>query len=295
MICGGNIQSTRKFRHSLSQCVVSLSLNICSSGVFGVEVKSVSVMEGDSVTLNISGTDIQKDDQIMWRFGQILIAQINRKINKSTVHNDSADGRFRDRLKLNNETGSLIITNIRTTHSGEYKVYSKRSQTRLNIFNLTVYARLPVPVISRDCASSSPSSSSSSSQQNCSSSSSSSSSSQQNCSSSSSSSSSSLSSYCSLLCSVVNVSDVTLSWYKGNSLLSSISVSDLSRSLSLNLEVEYQDKNTYSCVINNPIRNQTTHLDISEVCQTYPGWTVVILAFDLIVLIFHVAFVAESD
>uniref|UniRef100_A0A8C2C9R2 Ig-like domain-containing protein n=1 Tax=Cyprinus carpio TaxID=7962 RepID=A0A8C2C9R2_CYPCA len=270
-------------------CFCSWSL----AGVFGVEVKSVSVMEGDSVTLNISGTDIQKDDQIIWKFGQILIAQINRKINKSTVH--SADGRFRDRLKLNNETGSLIITNIRTTHSGEYKVYSKRSQTRLNIFNLTVYARLPVPVISRDCASSSPSSSSSSSQQNCSSSSSSSSSSQQNCSSSSSSSSSSLSSYCSLLCSVVNVSDVTLSWYKGNSLLSSISVSDLSRSLSLNLEVEYQDKNTYSCVINNPIRNQTTHLDISEVCQTYPGWTVVILAFDLIVLIFHVAFVAESD
>uniref|UniRef100_A0A8C2C4Z9 Ig-like domain-containing protein n=1 Tax=Cyprinus carpio TaxID=7962 RepID=A0A8C2C4Z9_CYPCA len=129
-------------------------------------------------------------------------------------------------------------------------------------FNISLIARLPVPVISRDCASSSPSSSSSSSQQNC---------------SSSSSSSSSLSSYCSLLCSVVNVSDVTLSWYKGNSLLSSISVSDLSRSLSLNLEVEYQDKNTYSCVINNPIRNQTTHLDISEVCQTYPEHSLIVL------------------
>uniref|UniRef100_A0A8C2EC67 Ig-like domain-containing protein n=1 Tax=Cyprinus carpio TaxID=7962 RepID=A0A8C2EC67_CYPCA len=183
------------------------------------------------------------NDEIQWQFGQMLIAEINIKNKKSTFYNDSAGGRFRDRLKLD-QTGSLIITNTRITDSGEYKVTSKRSGIPLNIFSLTVYAHLSVPVITRDFPQSS-----SSSQQNC-----------------------------SLLCSVVNVGHVTLSWYKGNSLLSSISESDLIISLSLPLEVKYQDKNSYSCVINNPIRNQTTHLNISELCQPCSGLSVIIFS-----------------
>ncbi|XP_052446741.1 SLAM family member 5 isoform X3 [Carassius gibelio] len=215
--------------------------------VFGVEdeVKSVSVMEGESVTLQTNVTELQKLDVITWTFGypETRLAQINKEEGTVSTYDDVLDGRFRDRLKLDNQTGSLIITNTRTTDSGNYTVNIKGTKATTYRFNLTVYARLSVPVIISNSS-------------QCSSSSSSSSSSQQNC---------------SLLCSVVNVGHVNLSWYKGNSLLSSISVSDLSISLSLPLEVEYQEKNSYSCVINNPITNQTTHLDISKLCQPCPG------------------------
>ncbi|XP_067271516.1 SLAM family member 9-like [Pseudorasbora parva] len=199
-------------------------------------LKSVSVMEGDSVTLNSDLTDID-DDLILWMFGanNTLIAEIDVLAGSITVYDDVPDGRFRDRLKLDNQTGSLTITHISTEHAGDYKLQTNRMRKS---FSLTVYAHLPVPVISSNSS---------------------------HCSSSSSSSSS-----CSLVCSssVLNVSHVTLSWFKGNSLLYSISVSDLSISLSLPLEVEYQDKNTYSCVLNNPISNQTRHPNITQLCHT---------------------------
>uniref|UniRef100_A0A8C1KJG0 Ig-like domain-containing protein n=1 Tax=Cyprinus carpio TaxID=7962 RepID=A0A8C1KJG0_CYPCA len=219
--------------------------------VFGdtVTVKSVSVLEGDSVTLHSGFTEMMDEDVILWRFGSenTLIAEINVMANSMTVYDDVLDERFRDRLKVDHQTGSLTITNTRTEHTGLYQLQSNSVRKS---FSLVVYASLPTPNITRNCSSSS-SSSSSSSQQNC-----------------------------SLLCSVVNVGHVTLSWYKGNSLLSSISVSDLSISLSLPLEVEYQDKNSYSCVLNNPISNQSTHLDITQLCHTCAGAFAIIYGVD---------------
>uniref|UniRef100_A0A8C1UGA6 Immunoglobulin domain-containing protein n=1 Tax=Cyprinus carpio TaxID=7962 RepID=A0A8C1UGA6_CYPCA len=110
--------------------------------LFGVDsVKSVSVTERESVSLNSDLTEIQRDDEITWKFNNIMIAKISGKDNTSRLYYDNADRRFRDRLKLD-QTGSLIITNTRTTHSGEYKVTGRRSETPLNIFSLTVYDEL---------------------------------------------------------------------------------------------------------------------------------------------------------
>ncbi|XP_039547195.1 SLAM family member 5-like [Pimephales promelas] len=238
-----------------------------TNGVFGDsdEVKSVSVSEGDSVSLN-TDVQVQRGDQILWTFGPQItkIAEIMRRDQMNLIF-VSNDGIFRDRLQMDNQTGSLIIRNIRSEHTGLYELIVISRGTSLKRFNVTVYAPLQIPVISSHSL---------------------------KCSSSSSSRSSV--SRCSLVCSAVNVSDVTLSWYKGMSVLSSISVSDLSISLSLPLDVEYQDKNTYSCVINNPVRNQTTHLDINTLCQpceeqsprSYFILVVVLLVFLAIIAVF---------
>ncbi|CAM4599665.1 unnamed protein product [Leuciscus chuanchicus] len=308
----------------------SLQINSERKRKFSVDiigsVTSVSVKEGESVTLNSHLIEIKGDSWILWMFGDenTLISEINKRTNRIAVYDDVLDGRFRDRLKLNNQTGSLTITDITTEHAGVYErrlprsisyvfltflfvdtveisvkegesltvnsnltekkdydwirwmfgdeniliaeinvkadritVYDDylgrfRDRLKLNnqtgsltITNITtehagdyklqIKTRLPVPVISRDCSSSSSSSS------------------------------------CSLVCSAVNVGHVTLSWYKGNSLLSSISVFYRHMSLSLPLEVEYQDKNSYICVLNNPISNQTQHLNITQLCHTCSG------------------------
>ncbi|CAM4599745.1 unnamed protein product [Leuciscus chuanchicus] len=337
-----------RFRDRLKLNIRSASLTIIKTGYYSLQINgvrkrkisidfygetSVSVKEGESVTLNSGVTDIKDYDLIEWKFRteddetdwwfKDLIAELNVTADRIAVYDDVLDGRFRDRLKLNNQTGSLTITNITTEHAGVYKNYQYihfdrsgyveisvkegesltvnsdlteikdydwirwmfgneniliaeinvkadritvyddylgrfRDRLKLNhqtgsltITNITtehagVYklqikstrefwlSETRLPVISRDCSSSSSSSSSS----------------------------------CSLVCSAVNVGHVTLSWYKGNSLLSSISVYDLSMSLSLPLEVEYQDKNSYICVLNNPISNQTQHLNITQLCHT---------------------------
>ncbi|XP_077081478.1 CD48 antigen-like [Siphateles boraxobius] len=209
---------------------------LCWWNLIGVFGDSVSVMEGESVTLNTDVTEIHEVDDILWKYGaeKSLIAKINKKKQIFSTSDDVPDVRFRDRLKLDDQTGSLTITNTTTEHTGVYQLEISGVKKSSKTLNVSVYARLPVPVIISNSS---------------------------QCSSSSSN--------CSLVCSsVLNVSHATLSWYAGISVLSSISVCDLSISLSLPLEVEYQDKNTYSCVLNNPISNQTTHLDINTLCHT---------------------------
>uniref|UniRef100_A0A8C2IN94 Ig-like domain-containing protein n=1 Tax=Cyprinus carpio TaxID=7962 RepID=A0A8C2IN94_CYPCA len=242
---------------------ILLSCVICAQDVKAEGIKMVSVTEGDSVTLHYHAANTERNDHILWSFES---ASSHRTYKESIFPSDGAGGRLRGRAELH-PTGSLTITNIRFTDSGYYTV-STGSSSR-ETFRVCVHAHVSTPVITSNTQTTEsqsdggrlPSSLSArlpvpeiiSDSSNC------------------SWSSGASVSRCSLLCSVVNVSHVTLSWFRGSSLLSSISVSDLSISLSLPLELEYQDNNTYSCVLNSPISHQTTHQDITQLCQPCEG------------------------
>ncbi len=108
------------------------------------EVESVSVNVGESVTLCPNPTYIQGSDEIRWRFGQQKspVAEINRMAGIFNT-SDGPDERFRDRLQLDHQTGSLNITNIRTTDTGLYEAEINSTRSRYTIhhtesFNVTV-------------------------------------------------------------------------------------------------------------------------------------------------------------
>ncbi len=103
------------------------------------EMKSVSVKEGDRVTLQTGVTQISGDELIVWRFGDEgkVIAKADIEAKSSPLYYDE---RFRDRLELElDQTGSLIITNTKSTDSGLYSV-------KISSSTQTVYKRFSVSV-----------------------------------------------------------------------------------------------------------------------------------------------------
>ncbi len=98
-------------------------------------VKPVSVMEGDSVTLKTAVTEVPSDDQIVWKFEPkgIQIAEISMHI----INMFDCNVTFGHRLQLDSQTGSLTTRNIRTEHTGLYKLTSNKGMHKR--FNVTVY------------------------------------------------------------------------------------------------------------------------------------------------------------
>ncbi|XP_051741733.1 uncharacterized protein LOC127508115 isoform X1 [Ctenopharyngodon idella] len=92
--------------------------------------------EGESFTLHTGLNKLHNDDEIQWYYQEDkndnLLAHSQGKSNNNFL--EGADGRFRDKLKWG-ENGDLIITDIRTIHSGLYilKINGKRRNKRKKI------------------------------------------------------------------------------------------------------------------------------------------------------------------
>ncbi|ROL50891.1 hypothetical protein DPX16_0023 [Anabarilius grahami] len=110
-----------------------------ASGV-GADEESVSVKEGDSVTLNTSVTTDQ--EEISWYFNDSRIAQITGGQSKICT-DDPCKVIFGDRLKLDHQTGSLTIMNTRNTDSGKYTLQIITGSGRTKTFHVSVQAKDP--------------------------------------------------------------------------------------------------------------------------------------------------------
>ncbi|XP_026108624.1 uncharacterized protein LOC113080781 [Carassius auratus] len=117
--------------------LVNVFLVLGVSGV-GTGEESVFVKEGDSVTLH-TNIEANQQETMRWYFNGNQIAIINGE-KREICSEDECKERFRDRLKLDHQTGSLTIRDIRITDSGEYKlVIINTGSVSDKIFSVSVH------------------------------------------------------------------------------------------------------------------------------------------------------------
>ncbi|KAF4071330.1 hypothetical protein AMELA_G00271950 [Ameiurus melas] len=222
---------------SLQSRLFLLSCLLCAAGDETVTLQEV---EGTTITLHTGITGIQTDAQILWFYGP---EKAEEKILFSQVFKGETvteiSERFKERLQLDRISGALTIRNISRNHSGVYLLQVIAGRVSSRTFSVSVYAPVSTPVIkreSRSVVSTEP---------------------------------------CSLLCSMENGEDVTLSWYRENERISITNNTDLSVPLNLSLQIQHHDvnTNTYICVSANPVSNKSSSLNITQLCDHLSGQT----------------------
>lgn len=99
--------------------------------------KTKSVKEGEIIILHTGVIDIDSEgyNLILWKTKDVIVGEINKKINKHNVDEEIFNGR----LQLKETSGSLIISDSRTTDSGVYHLnMSSSSHTLQRTITVTV-------------------------------------------------------------------------------------------------------------------------------------------------------------
>ncbi|XDV23494.1 hypothetical protein PO909_028054, partial [Leuciscus waleckii] len=127
---------------STGEHFILLKITLCLfPGASGVGTERLSEMEGESVTLN-NDVERKQEEDIRWYYtlvNDILIAEITGDQSKICTDVQCTE-RFRDRLKLDHQTGSLTIKGTRPTDSGVYKLKLNSSRSSTKIFIVTVHS-----------------------------------------------------------------------------------------------------------------------------------------------------------
>ncbi|KAG1926740.1 CD48 antigen-like [Pimephales promelas] len=202
-----------------------------------------TVMEGDFLTLHTEA-EPEKDSEAVWFFkGEHLTTRV-AQMNKGTV--TYFEQGLSGRLHLDQESGSLTIWNISTSDSGLYKVtLTMKLYISEMKFKVNVYAPVSEPAIECTSLVTVDQSSGTIKQPRAS------------------------EEICSVLCSVRNDRDVSISWYKGSEMMRQTSNPDLNIILSLPLELHCNDSEIYSCTAENPVSNKSVRLLTKEICQRH--------------------------
>ncbi|XP_057181235.1 carcinoembryonic antigen-related cell adhesion molecule 1-like isoform X1 [Triplophysa rosa] len=105
----------------LYQLVIIYDKPITKSFSVSLSPEVKIVKERDSVTLHIDLNEKQRNDQIHWKIkhNKSPVAEIITVNGKISTH--LIEERFRDRLKLDDQTGSLTITHMKNEDSGPYE------------------------------------------------------------------------------------------------------------------------------------------------------------------------------